>query len=275
MIKFIFIIIITLFHLQSMAFDLHRVIGGRATGMGRSGCCGMDPWAIQNNPAGLAKLDGWHFGLYADNQWLLKETALKSGVAIKKIHKVGSLGLLVEQFGGSQYNESLFGLAYARDFGPYLQMGLRVDYYLLHWGEGYSNRGAFGFMIGVQSQVTERLRVGTCLAHPLQRLKTLHEDRLPVVMRFGLAYRFTEDFMGQCEVERDNSREGMRLKAGVEYEIFRRFRLRAGAQHNPNLLSFGVGYQLKRIEMDVAVETHALLGATIQVGITYPLRSDK
>lgn len=267
--KLVLIIIFTLLNSRLQAIDLYRVIGGRAAGMGRTGCCDLHFWSLQNNPAGIATLNGWQFGLYYENQWFLKETAFKSGAAVKSIPKVGTIGLLVNQFGGSNYSESLFGLAYTRAFGPYLQIGLRCDYILLHWGESYPHHGGFSFMLGLQSQLTEQLRVGACLAHPLQRLQTLHEDRLPVVMRFGLSYRFTKEFMGQCEMERDNSREGIRLKTGIEYEIFKKFRVRAGAQHNPNLLSFGAGYQLKGLEVDVGAEMHTVLGMSIQVGIIY------
>ena len=270
--KIAFIIIVTLLCTKLQAIDLHRVIGGRAASMGHTGCCGNDIWSLQNNPAGIAILEGWHFGLYYENQWLLKETAFKNGAVVKSIPEFGSLGLLVEQFGGSHYNESLFGLAYARAFGPYLQIGLRGDYYLFHWGDGFPNRGAFGFMLGLQSQLTKRLQAGVCLAHPIQRLKTLHSDRLPVVMRLGLAYRFTEDFSGQCELESDNSRKGIRWKAGFEYEVFKQFRMRAGGQYNPNILSFGIGYQLNHLEVDVAAEMHAVLGASIQAGICYKFK---
>lgn len=270
--RIVLLIIIVLTSTSLQAIDLHRVIGGRSIGMGRTGCCGTDIWSLQNNPSGIATLEGWHLGAFYENQWLLKETAFKNAAAVKKIRGVGTIGLLIGQFGGSQSNESLFGMAYARNFGPYLQLGLRVDYYLFHWGENYPNRGAFGFMLGLQSQLTEKMRVGVCLAHPLQHLKTIHEDRLPVVMRLGIAYRFTEDFTGQCEIERDNSREGIHLKTGLEYEIFKKFRIRIGAQHNPNLASFGVGYQLRCLEVDVAAEIHPLLGATIQVGMWWNVR---
>lgn len=272
--KIILIIVILLSHHAVQGIDLHRVIGGRSASMGRTGCCDRSPWSLQNNPSGIASLQGWHFGLYYENQWLLKETAFKSGMAITTIPKTGTLGLLVNQFGGSNYSESLFGLAYARAFGPYLQIGLRGDYYLFHWGEGYPHHGAFGFMLGLQSQLTDRLRIGACLAHPVQRLKTLQNDRLPVVMRIGINYCFTNNFEGQCEVEHDNSRKGVKLKAGFEYEIFKRFHIRAGAQHNPNLLSFGVGYQLRGFDVDVAAEMHSVLGTSIQVGIGYKVKGE-
>ncbi len=265
---FITILLLILQH-YSFAIDFYRVVGGRPAAIGRTGVCDRDLWSLQNNPAGTALLEGWHCGLYYENQWMLKETAFKGGAVAKAIPKVGCLGLSVCQFGGSVYSENKFGLSYARGFGPYLQMGLQVDYLWLHW-DGYPSRGALSFSLGIQSQVTEKLRFGACLYNPVQRrLKTLNEDRLPTVMRFGMAYQFSDDFVGQCEVERDDSREGVRLGGGIEYQVFGKFSLRAGAQYNPNVLSFGVGYRVGRVRMDVAAQMHMALGATVMLGACF------
>ena len=252
-----------------MAIDFYRVVGGRAAALGRTGICEHSVWALQNNPAGIAFLRGWQSGVYYENQWLLKETSFTSGALVKEVPSVGCFGLSVCQFGGSHYSETKFGLAYARDFGPYLQVGLQAEYLLLHWGENYPIRGAPSFSLGAQSQVTEKLRLGFCLFNPIQiSIKTINEDRLPTMMRFGLSYQFSDDFIGQCEAERDNSREGIRLGAGIEYLIAGKISFRAGAQSNPNILSFGVGYQLGKIQTDIAAQMHQSLGASIQFGMT-------
>lgn len=252
-----FILMIYLFINRCFAIDLTRPVGGRAAAMGRSSVCEQGIWALQNNPAGLAYLKGWGFGLYYENQWMLKETAFKNAGVSKSFDGIGCIGLSVSQFGGNNYNENKFGIAYARDFGPYLQMGLQIDYLLIHWGENYPNRGSPGIELGIQSQVTEKLRLGAYLFNPW-----------PIVMRFGLAYQFTEDFIAQCELEKNNEKAGMPIRCGFEYTIFSRFSLRAGAQCNPNLLTFGVGYEIKHLHVDVAAQWHQLLGASVQIGMT-------
>ena len=265
----IIILMLSLFTNRSHANGLTSVSGGRAAAMGGTAVCEQSVWSLQNNPAGLAVLQGWHGGIYYENQWLLKETAFKSGGLAKSATDIGCFGLSVCQYGWSQFSENLFSVAYARDFGPYLQMGLRADWIWLHFGGDYPDRCTPGFMLGVQSQVTERLRLGATLFNPLNiKLKTLNEDALPVVMRFGLAYQFTEDFIGQFEVEKDSQRAGVRIGGGLEYQLFKRFSLRAGAQHNPNILSFGVGYLVSNIHVNVAAQLHQVLGPSIQIGIT-------
>ncbi len=268
--KPILILFIYLLINRCHATGVLKPIGGRVAGMGRISVCEQGLWGVANNPAGMAGVRGWQFGVYYENQWMLKETALKCGGIVKSFEKIGCFGLSVSQFGWSGQSENLIGLAYAREFGPHLAIGLRADCYWLHQGEGYPDRFAPTFLLGVQSQVTERLRLGASLYNPLNtRLHTLNNDALPVVMRLGCAYRFTEDFVGQCEVEKDSQVDGISLGGGFEYTLFKRFQLRAGAQYHPNILCFGVGYRLRNLHVDVAAQMHQALGASLQIGLEY------
>ena len=266
--KIITVIILGLAPLGALAIDLYRPVGGRVAAMGGTSVAARDVWALQNNPAGTAYLEGWQCGLYYENRWGLRETAFKSAVLTQAISDIGCLGLSVDQFGGTKYSENKLGLAYARAFGPYLQMGLQTDLLWLHWGEGYPDRVGVGFTLGMQSQLTERLRVGACAFTPLFGRGTLG-NRLPMVMRLGWAYRFTDTFVGQGELEYDHSRQGMRIGSGFEYVVADRFSLRAGAQYHPNLLSFGVGYRIGPVHMEVSAQLHQALGASVQIGILY------
>ncbi len=268
--KTIILFIITLIPISANAIDLYRPIGARAAALGRSAVCEQGLWALHNNPAGSALGRGWQCGLYYENQWLLKETAFKSALGMYAMEGVGSIGLSVVQLGSSVYNENLFGITYARAFGPYLQMGLRAEYLLFHWGADYPHHHALGYTFGLQSQLTARLRLGAVLSNPLPyRLKTFDDESLPVVMRFGFAYQFTDDFIGVGDVEYDSHHRGIRLGGGFEYTVTDRCFLRAGAQYHPNLLSFGVGYRIGPIHIDVSAQLHQVLGASVQVGIHY------
>ena len=252
------------------AYDVVNPIGGRAAAMGGSSAASRGLWAMQNNPAGMANLDRLSFGLYYENRWFLSETAYKCGAVALPV-KFGCLGISFNQFGSSKYSENKFGLAYAKDFGPYLQMGLQLDYLSIHVGNDYGRQSAVTFEIGIQSQVTEKLRLGTYIFNPVSfRLEqSLNQERLPIVFRFGMAYQFTKDFVGQCEIEKNTDHEGVSLRGGLEYEALKHFYLRAGMQANPGILSFGVGYSLYVARIDVAAQLHQELGASIQIGMIF------
>ena len=254
------------------AYDFIHPFGGRAAAMGGSSVASQGLWAMQNNPAGMANLEKISIGLYYENRWMLPETAYKCG-AFALPTKFGTLGLSFNQFGSSKYSENKFGLAYAKDFGRYLQVGLQLDYLLVKIGNDYGSYRAFTFELGLQSHVTDKLTLGAYVFNPVSfRLEqTLNHEKLPIVMRFGLAYKFTKDFIGQCEIEKNTEREGVSLRGGLEYEAFKNFFIRAGLQTNPGILSFGVGYGIRFAQINVAAQLHNELGASIQVGLIFSI----
>ena len=268
--KFLLLFSIILTTSTLFAYDFIHPLGGRAAAMGSSSVASQGLWAMQNNPAGMANLDKISLGLYYENRWLMPETAYKCG-AFALPTQFGCLGLSFNQFGSSKYNENKIGLAYAKDFGRYLQIGLQLDYLLLKIGNDYGTFSAVTFELGIQSQVTDKLTLGTYIFNPVNFSfgQTLNHERIPIVMRFGLAYKFTKDFIGQCEIEKDTEREGVSLRGGLEYEAFKHFFIRAGVQTNPGILSFGLGYSISFAQINVAAQLHNHLGSSIQIGMVF------
>ena len=270
--KLILLITLILSTSTIFAYDFIHPFGGRAAAMGGSSVASQGLWAMQNNPAGMANLEKISLGLYYENRWMLPETAYKCG-AFALPTKFGTLGLSFNQFGSSKYSENKFGLAYAKDFGRYLQVGLQLDYLLVKIGNDYGSFRAFTFELGLQSHVTDKLTLGAYVFNPVSfRLEqTLNHEKLPIVMRFGLAYKFTKNFLGQCEIEKNTEREGGSLRGGLEYEAFKNFFIRAGVQTNPGILSFGLGYGIRFAQINVAAQLHNELGASIQVGMIFSI----
>lgn len=254
-----------------MAHDIISPIGGRATAMGGCSAASKGLWSIQNNPAGLAGMDRISLGLYYENRWMLPETAFKCGAFSLPVNNFGTLGLSFNQFGGSKYSENKFGLAYAKAFGRYLQIGLQLDYLSIKTTDDYSKLNAVTFELGIQSQVTEKLSLGTYIFNPIDiTLKqTINHEKLPIVFRFGAPYLFTKGFIGQCELEHNTNRGGITLRGGLEYEAAKNLFLRAGLQANPGILSFGLGYEISILQINVAAQLHQQLGSTIQIGMIF------
>jgi hypothetical protein len=253
-----------------LAYDIIHPIGGRAAAMGGSSVASQGLWAMQNNPAGMANLDKISLGLYYENRWFLPETAYKCG-AFALPTKFGTLGLSFNQFGSSKYNENKFGLAYAKDFGRYLQIGLQLDYLLLKIGNDYGTYNAVTFELGIQSHVTDKLTLGTYIFNPVNFSfeQTLNHEKLPIVFRFGMAYQFTKDFVGQCEIEKNTELEGVSLRGGLEYEAVRNLYIRTGVQTNPGILSFGLVYTISFAQVNVAAQLPNELGASVQIGTVF------
>ena len=99
----------------------------------------------------------------------------------------------------------------------------------------------------------------------------INEDPLPIDLCFGLSYQFTNDFVAQCELEKNSEREGFQLRSGFEYQVLKRFFLRTGVQCNPNLLRFGIGYEIHHLHVDVAAQLHQALGTSLQISMEYSI----
>jgi len=254
--------------LISNAFNGVGVIGGRAAGMGKSSVSLTDFWAIQNNPAGLALLQQTTAGLAYENRYMLKELALKSA-AVAVPTNFGVIGASFNQFGYQKYNENKLGLAYARAFGPSLRIGLQLDYLSSRFAEGYEGKDHVTFELGVQSQINRKMVVGAYIFNPVRaRLSNYTDERIPVVMRFGVSYIFTDKLLGVAEIEK-NSEFDPDIRMGLEFQITETFYTRAGLAVNPGLLSFGTGLHFAGMRFDLAASMHQRLGASVQAGLVY------
>lgn len=264
-----------LLYMRLIAFDLSVPVGGRSAGMGRTAACCQNLWSIFNNPAGIASVEDISLGLYYENVWMLKTTSYKSGAFVLPLSK-GAIGVSVSQFGYTNYNENRFGLAYARAFSPYVQIGLQLDYLMLSYGNDYGRHHAVTFDIGLQSQVTERLRLGVHAFNPVRiDFRDLPDNSLPITLRLGLAYTLIEDFTAEIDIEKNTLQEGVNLRAGVEYIVFDCFALRAGVESNPGIFTFGAGYEIHFVEVNIATRMHPVLGASIQAGLIFSLHKHR
>ena len=277
--RLILTIIATLFLLTRLsAYGIVNPIGGRAAAMGGSSVASQGLWALQNNPAGMANLEKLSIGLYYQNLWMVEQTAYKCAAVAIPLN-FGTIGVGFNQFGGSSYNENKIGIAYARDFGRYLQIGLQLDYILFHYAEDYGNKSALTFELGLQSKVTDELTLGAYIFNPahLKITQTINNEPLPIAFRLGCSYRFTKDFIGQLEVEKNTDIKGVILHGGLEFEAFRDFFIRAGAQigtdrfQQQGLLTFGLGYSVKFVEFNVSAQMHQMLGASLNIGLIFSI----
>jgi hypothetical protein len=267
--KILFVLFLLLHASHAFAFDFVNPVGGRSAAMGQTSVCSRGLWAMQNNAAGMSNLKQIGFGCYYENRWMLDATAFKSAVFALPVN-FGVIGTSFNQFGYDNYNENKIGLAYSRAFSPFLEIGIQLDYIFLNYGDIYEKQNAFTFEFGLQSQITNKLRLGTYIFNPTNvKTQSLNKERLPVVMRFGLAYEFAKGFLCECEVEKNTSKEGMSLRCGLEYEAVENLYLRVGVQTDENILSFGIGYSLKFVQINIGAQMHEVLGASLQGGMVF------
>lgn len=253
------------------SWDLSGIAGARGNAMGNCSVSLNDFWSIQNNPAGMADYRFLSLGLSYENRFFMKELSFYNTALVMPL-QTGALGLSYSRFGFENFNENKLALAYARTFGSYLKMGLKLDYLVFDFSDEYAKRRTATFEFGVQSDITRDLRIGVYIFNPINvKLKTIYNERVPVIFRFGLSYNVTKDFLASSEVKYDTDR-GLDLCFGLEYNTVRDFYIRVGAHTNPATASFGAGYTLTRVVVDVSATMNQHTGTSFQSSLIFKIK---
>ncbi len=245
--------------------------GGRAAGMGNAAVTLYDFWAVSHNQAGLARLEYMVAGFYFENRFMTREMSF-GAAAIAYPASPGVFALNVSYFGYSLYHESKIGLAYARSFGERLSAGVQLNYLYTHIGDGYGTAGNLAVELGVIYELVSGLNIGAHVFNPTRAsIADFDDERIPTIMRIGLAYAFSERVMMTVETEKDMEFNPV-FKAGLEYQLIDHVYIRGGMGTNPTTNAFGFGMDIGNITIDLATSFHHVLGYSPQASLVYKFR---
>lgn len=247
--------------------------GARGAAMGDAAVTFSDINSAFSNQAGLAFLEGISFSLGADRRFLTSEISSYSLAFAYPMKKAGTVGLAMNYYGFSGYNEQRIGLSYARKLSEKVSLGAQFDYLGFSIPE-YGNKSIFTFELGVQAQLIENLTIGAHIFNPI-RQEVVPDEKVPTVFRLGAAYTPNQQLVISGELEKDIDFK-MQFKAGLEYYIIDILALRAGISTNPTANSFGLGLKLKNgFKMDLATNYHYVLGFTPAISLSYDIKKKK
>jgi hypothetical protein len=243
-------------------------LGARLAGMGYAGSALADLWALRLNPAGLAALDTAQVGAVYQRHFFADELA-QQGLAVAIPLGNGTLGIAADRFGYSLYNETRTSLAYAMRFGDGLRAAVQMDHVGMRLGENYGSAGTLVAELGVQARLTNALWIGAHLYNPNRSmLGGPYDERVPTLLRAGLAYTFSSKLVMTADVEKDIDRKE-RFRFGIEYNPNKALYLRTGLATGPMQGTFGAGFRLKHLDIDLAVALRSQLGPTPVIGLNY------
>lgn len=266
------LIIFSVFQLH--AWDIFETAGSRSNSLGKCSVSLSDFWSCINNPAGISSLKDISLGFSYENRFLMKELAYKNLGVVLPTDK-GVFSLSVSQFGFTHYNENVFALIYAKNFGPNLRIGLKLDYVLVRFSEDYDNLSIPTFEIGMQYKIKSAVCIGAHLINPINiKLKTINKDKLPVIMRLGISYNILDNLLLTSEIE-ENFEYNFSYKSGIEYEIVDNIFIRCGIHFNPQEFSFGFGYNNKFFVLDIAAQINQILGTSINCSLVYNIKRNQ
>ncbi|MCX6292672.1 MAG: hypothetical protein NT126_13080 [Bacteroidetes bacterium] len=263
-----FFVLFLILNLNVQAADNYPV-GARSAGVANASVTFSDVWSSFHNQAGLAFVKETSAGVYFENSFLLPELSIKS-FALAVPSKAGTFSLSGTVFGGSLYNEKKAGLAYSKKLGGKFSGGVQLDYLSTFIAENYGTRNAFAVEIGILGEPLKNLKIGAHIFNPSKaKLAEYGDERIPVIMRAGASYSFSEKVTVSAEEEKDMDHEPA-FKAGIEYHPADVLYLRCGIASNPSLSTFGFGLKINRnFLFDMAASWHQQLGFSPGISLDY------
>lgn len=247
--------------------------GASNSAMAGTGVAMKNFWAVNNNQAALAFQNNFGLGFYYENKFALQETSYNHLAAVIPALG-GSFGLNMSYFGSNNYNEKKLGLAYGHKLGDRFALGVQMDYLHNFIADNYGSKGILTFEIGMITKVTEQISIGAHIFNPLQvKLHDYNNERINAALNVGLSYKPNDNFLINIESEA-YSQENYRFKAGGQYSIKDWFFIRAGIANNPNIFSFGAGFNYKSFHIDFSSSMHQVLGFSPQMSFVYQINEE-
>ncbi len=236
--------------------------GARASGMGNAMVTVSDEWSPFHNIAGIAAQKRYAVGLWYKDDYAIRayrETAFNMTGALWK----GGLACSFYRFGNEVYNTNRISLGYAHKISL-VSLGIQAHYVQVAMENLGVRRNLVLDFGGIAELVPNKLFFGANLIN-LNQAK-LNNELLPVIMKAGLSYRPGKKVMLNTEVEKDILYKPI-VKAGLEYAIIEKFRIRTGINTNPFVNFFGVGFQNHTFQLDYALTKHLQLGYSHRISI--------
>jgi hypothetical protein len=248
-------------------------VGTRSSGVANASVTYADVWSTYHNQACLALVKQITAGVFYENRFLINDLGLRSAAIAVPMSKAGTFGLSATIFGYSLYNEKKAGLAYAKKFGNKIAAGIQLDYLNTFFNdEFYGSRTSFAAEAGLIAEPISNLKIGAHVFNPTKaKIAEYGDEHIPVIMRFGVSYKFSEKVLVSSEVEKDIDFDNI-FKTGLEYHPMDVLYIRAGIASNPTLSCFGFGLRIKQFIVDMSTQYHDVLGFSPQFSLGYEFK---
>lgn len=249
------------------------VHGARAQALGQiTAPLEGDLWAGANNAAGLGSLTRPTAGAYLENRYLIPSLNVAAAALALPFGAIepaagglparasrGVLGVEGQRFGGSLYNELRVGAAYGYRLGI-ISVGARLDLLQVSFRDLSSRRALVASLGGQAELIPGQLRLGVYLYNLTQaRLADYQDERVPTVLRAGVAYQASPQVLLLAEAEKDVERPPS-FKGGVEYRPAAPVAVRLGYSSLSEQTTAGAGVRTGSFQFDYAAGLHRVLG---------------
>jgi hypothetical protein len=242
--------------------------GAREAAMANSSVIISDIWAVFHNQAALANLNNPALGFYHERRFMLSQLSHQA-ISLAIPVKPGTIAASYSSFGYSIYHETKVGLAFARKLSKGFSVGIKIDYLHTRISGEYGKSGTLTAEGGILAEPFPNFLIGAHIFNPVrQDLSGQGNEKIPTVFTLGCGYSFINKVLVTIGTEKDLIHKPV-FNSGIEFELADRLFLRTGVSTRPVFFTFGLGYSVKKIMIDVALTRHQLLGNTPHFSMSY------
>ena len=241
--------------------------GAREAGMGYICVMNNTFWSSFHNQASLALNKSLSFGFNYENRFNIRELGTRSAGMVIPAGRA-SLGAVYSHFGYSDYKREMAGLACGVRLSEKIMAGVQADYLSQKTYGEYSNSESITCEVGLIVLPWENIKMGIHLFNPVPG--SIRKNNMPVRLRIGTGVELSKLLFAGVEAEM-SSGDMLVVKTGFEYEAASRFWLRGGFITESTSFSFGLGYLLNILQLDISFVTHEKLGVTTSASLTFKI----
>jgi hypothetical protein len=225
-------------------------------------------WSSFHNQAILGLNTSLTFGLNYENRFNIKELGTRTTGIIIPVGKT-SLGAVYSHFGYPDFKRDMTGLACGLRISKKISAGVQVDYFSERGSGEYYKNQSITCEAGLLMNPSENTSIGIHIFNPVPN--SIRKTSMPMSLRIGAGTNLNRTLFTGIEVE-FSSGQKIILKTGFEYEAAKKLWLRGGFCTDNNSFSFGLGWLVKMVQMDIGFVTHEKLGVTSVVSLIFKIK---
>jgi hypothetical protein len=225
-------------------------------------------WSSFHNQALLASNNSLSFGFNYENRFNISELGTRTLGLIVPAGKA-SAGAVYSHFGYSDFSRDMTGLSCGMRLSGKIAAGLQVDYFSERITGEYSRNQYISCEAGLLIMPSEKTRFGIHIFNPVPN--SLRKSPMPTSVRIGAGTFLNNSLFTGLEAEM-SSENRLIVRTGFEYEAAKKIWLRGGFCTDNNSFSFGLGWLVRIVQVDLGFVTHDKLGVTSSVSLIFKIR---
>lgn len=265
------VLVLFVFLLSSASGSDPYLLKAGAAESGMNFSCIMKPdfWSSFHNQALLPAYTYSSAGINYQNSFGISELGTRTAGFILR-NQGATVGAFYSNFGYRDFRRHTAGLGCGIKLSDKISAGIQADFLAEKTPDEYYKRESITFETGILILPSDKVRIGIHVFNPLPG--SLRKNFLPASVRAGAGIYLSSTLFACTEAEISTGRS-LSVKAGFEYEAGKSFRLRGGFSTENFSFSFGAGYLMRDIRIDMGFASHQNLGVSSSVSLIFNLKA--